>query len=204
MKMLLFSAVCLAAFASFVIAQGEETRKNEFTVWGGFSPDSNTFVRAVGRTEDARFGLIAFRYSRRFNNNDKFNLKYYADVIPAAFLSYPDLDTPSMANIVRPTRYAFGASPLGLQVNLRPRKRLQPFAGISGGMLYFNQRIPNFVGTRFNFISDIGAGIEFRLTNKRALTVGYKYAHISNASRGVENPGFDNNLFYVGYTFFSK
>ncbi|MFN3329310.1 MAG: hypothetical protein ACK419_00095 [Pyrinomonadaceae bacterium] len=33
---------------------------------------------------------------------------------------------------------------------------------------------------------------------------GYKYYHISNANRGLINPGFDNNIFFVGYRFFSK
>ena len=42
------------------------------------------------------------------------------------------------------------------------------------------------------------------LKEKRAVTVGYKYYHISNGDRGLQNPGFDNNVFYIGYTFFSK
>lgn len=208
MTKLLLSVVCLALFVSAAVAQGDELGKNEFTAWGGFSPDSNTFIKAVGRTEDARFGIIAFRYSRRFNNGDSYNLKYTADVVPAAFLNYPDVEivpgTPPVARLVRPTRYAFGAAPLGLQMNFRPRKKVQPFIGASGGMLYFSQRTPNFVGTRFAYTADIGAGLEFRLKNKKSVTVGYKYYHISNGGRGIENPGFDNNLFYIGYTFFSK
>ncbi len=71
-------------------------------------------------------------------------------------------------------------------------------------MLFFNKRTPNLVGTRFAFTADIGAGIEFRLKERRSVTVGYKYYHISNGDRGIENPGFDNNLFYIGYTFFSR
>ncbi len=104
----------------------------------------------------------------------------------------------------RPTRYAFGIAPLGIQVNFRPRKNVQPFLGASGGFLYLNQRTPNLVGTRFAFTADVGGGIEFKLRGKRAVTVGYKYYHISNGDRGLQNPGFDNNLFYIGYTFFSR
>ncbi|NOT46176.1 MAG: outer membrane beta-barrel protein, partial [Acidobacteria bacterium] len=150
----------------------------------------------------------AFRYSRRFNNSDNFNLKYTADVVPAAFLNYPDVEVvpgpPPAARLIRPTRYAFGTAPLGLQINFRPRKKLQPFIGASGGMLYFNQRTPNFVGTRFAFTADVGAGLELRLKDKKSFTVGYKYYHISNGDRGIENPGYDNNLFYIGYTFHSR
>ncbi len=208
MKTFILTAFWLLIFTSFVFAQTEETGKNEFTVWGGFSPDSNTFIKAFGRTPDARFGIVALRYARRFNNSDSINLKYTADVVPAAFLNYPDFDVtgtnPVIIQTVRPTRYAFGVAPLGLQANFRPRKNVQPFIGASGGLLYFNQRTPNFVGTRFNFTADVGAGIEFKLKEKRALTVGYKYYHISNAARGIQNPGYDNNVFYIGYTFFSR
>jgi len=60
------------------------------------------------------------------------------------------------------------------------------------------------VGTQFNFTADLGGGLEFKLKNGRTLLVGYKYYHISNGFRGIANPGYDNNLIYVGYTFFSK
>ena len=195
----------LIILAVNTFAQNDELGKNELTVWGGFSPDSTTSL--IGRTPDVRFGMIALRYSRRFNNSDSVNLKYPADIIPAAFLNYPDIEIvrnpPSLA-LVRPTKYAFGAAPLGLQVNFRPRKKVQPFISVTGGFLYFSRRTPNFGGTRFNFTADIGAGLEIRLREKRAVTVGYKYQHISNAERGIVNPGFDNNIFYFGYTFFSK
>lgn len=208
MKTFAALALLLAVSATVAFGQTEESGKNELTVWGGFSPDSNTFIKAFGRIPDARFGIVALRYSRRFNNSDAFNLKYTADLIPAAFLNYPDAEIvstiPPVIRLIRPTRYAFGVAPLGLQINFRPRKRVQPFLGASVGLLYFQKRTPNFLGTRFNFTADVGAGLEFRLKEKRALTVGYKYYHISNADRGLANPGFDNNLFYVGYTFFSK
>ncbi|HEY0428675.1 MAG TPA: acyloxyacyl hydrolase [Pyrinomonadaceae bacterium] len=211
MKFFIFSALILFLFTVSVSAQDDyETGKNELTVWGGFSPDSSTLIKGTGRTPDARFGLVAFRYARRFNTGDTVNLKYTADVIPAAFLNYPDFQitqpTPStfQINDVRPTRYAFGVSPLGIQANFRPRKKVQPFIEATGGLLYFNKRTPNYVGTRFAFTADVGGGIEFKLKEKRAFTVGYKYFHISNGNRGIENPGFDNNLIYVGYTFFSK
>jgi opacity protein-like surface antigen len=207
MKKFILVAFCLLICTCAVFAQNDSGR-NELSVWGGFSSDSNTFIKAFGRTTDARFGIVAFRYSRRFNNSDSINLKYTVDVVPAAFLNYHDVEllatVPPSFRLIRPTRYAFGVAPLGLQMNFRPRKRLQPFVGGSGGLLYFSKVTQNFVGTRFAFTADVGGGIEFKLKEKRALTIGYKYYHISNGDRGIENPGFDNNLFYVGYTFFSK
>lgn len=200
-------ALLITFFSLCVAAQDEELGKNEFTIWGGFSPDSTVLI---GKTPDARFGIAALRYSKRFNNNDTVNLKYTVDFIPLAALNYPDVEIVrtdagvSRINAVRPTRRAFGITPIGIQANFRPRKKLQPFVGASGGFLYFNKRTPNYVGTRFNFTYEAGGGLEFRMKNQRSLTAGYKYYHVSNGYRGIDNPGYDNNLFYIGYTFFTK
>jgi hypothetical protein len=201
------TAIFTASLALTVTAQTDEAGKNELSVWGGGSPDSTSFI---GKTQDARFGIIAVRYARRFNNNDTVNLRYTADFVPASVLSFPFFQAVQTgANTFRVDRirrkvYAYGIAPLGLQANFRPRKKVQPFVGASGGFLYFRESIPGFTGTRFNFTAEAGGGVDFRMRKGRAVTVGYKYYHISNGYRGVENPGFDNNLFYVGYRFLSK
>ena len=206
MKIILSGALALI-FALSAAAQTDEEGKNELSVWGGFSPDSSTVITGTGRTEDARFGLVAVRYARRFNNNDKVNLKYTLDLVPAAFLSNPDFRiVQTGANTFRIDEfrrrsYAFGIIPVGLQINFRPRKKVQPFIEGTGGFLYFNKRIPGEVGTRFTFTADVGGGAEVRLKKGRAITVGYKYLHLSNGNRGIQNPGIDNNLIYIGYTF---
>jgi Lipid A 3-O-deacylase (PagL). len=190
-------------------AQTERVPTHEVTVWSGGSFDSST-IFGIGRTEDVRFGMVAVQYARRFKNNDAVNLKYTVDFVPAAVMNYPDFRIVSAGagnpriERFRKTVYGYGVAPLGLQANFRPRKKIQPFVGASGGLLYFNKQIPNDFGTRFSFTADVGGGVEINMKNGRAVTIGYKYHHISNGNRGEINPGFDNNLFYVGYRFFSK
>lgn len=199
--------IYLVTFGTEAAAQSqEEIHKNEFGVLVGGSFDSST-IFGIGRTKDARLGIISFRYARRFETSDKFNLKYTIDAAPATLLSYRDARSVATetndfsARQSRRNAYAYGVSPLGLQINFRPRKKYQLFINSSGGFLYFNKRIPLVSGTRFNFTADLGAGVEIRLKNKNSVSIGYKYLHISNANRGFENPGFDNNVFYVGYSF---
>lgn len=205
----LLALVFLLVFVSAALAQSEEPGKNELMVWGGFAPAVRTFD-LDGRTWDSQYGMVGLRYSRRFDNAEWMNIKYTADVVPAAFLHYPDRrivqtgPNTVAVNRTKETRYAFGGSPFGLQFNFRPKKRVQPFLGLSLGMLLFNKTTPNDLGKRLNFSTEGGAGIEYRLSNKKALTFGYKFYHISNASRGIENPGYDAQLIYFGYTFFSK
>ena len=201
--LLIFGFLAISAAAQTV--EKEELGKNELTVWSGFSPDSNTEFGS-GRIKNARLGIAAVRYARRFDNGRIVNLKYAFDAIPAAVLRYPDVNlVQAAANAVqlrqaRKAVYGYGISPLGLQINFRPHKRIQPFIEGTGGLLYFNKQIPQIVGTRFAYTANAGAGVEIRLKKKRAVSIGYKYFHISNGGRGIENPGFDNNLFYVGYT----
>lgn len=40
------------------------------------------------------------------------------------------------------------------------------------------------------------------LRDKKAVSFGYKYQHLSNGYRADDNPGFDSNIFYVGFSFF--
>jgi opacity protein-like surface antigen len=203
MKHLILAAVCVLLTAGFVFAQDEEPGKNELTVWGGFAPAVRTFA-INGRTWDATLGIGAIRYSRRFNNTDWLNLKYTLD---ASFLvmNYPDkVVSGTTVTPTRETRAAIGIAPIGLQGNFRPRKKLQPFIGLALGFVPFFERTPNVTGKHLNFSTAGGGGIEYRLANKKAITVGYNFYHISNASRGIENPGYDAQLFFVGYTFLSK
>lgn len=203
MKTIAVSVAWLMLAAFVISAQDEEPGKNELSVWGGFAPAVRTFDTG-GRTWDATLGIGALRYSRRFNNNDWINLKYTLDA-SVVIMNYPDkVVTGTTVTPVRETRYGFGVAPIGVQSNFRPRKKLQPFIALSLGLLPFTETTPNVTGKKLNFSTEGGGGIEYRLKNKKAITFGYKFYHISNASRGIENPGYDAQILYLGYTFSSK
>ena len=95
-----------------------------------------------------------------------------------------------------------GLAPVGLQLNFRRRQRVQPFAQTSGGFIYFGERIPTQQGAQFNFTADFGGGVQWKTSARRAWTAGYRYHHVSNGYRADVNPGFDSNLFYVGFSIF--
>jgi opacity protein-like surface antigen len=203
MKRLLIITALAAAFCTSAAAQNTDD-KNEVSVWGGYSPQSTTVFRFAGRVPDARFGMVAFRYARKLHDGEDVKVRWTVDAIPAASLSYPDIEisgTPPTVRAVRETRYAYGITPAGVQVNFRNKKMYQPFVDISAGLLIFQHVTPNFGGTKLNFTPAIGAGLEIARSDGTAVTLGYKALHISNANRGSSNPGFQNNLFYVGYTF---
>ena len=180
---------------------------NEFSLWGGGSFHSST---VIGTTEDAKPGVLGLRYARSLTERNNFSLKYTVDAIPVMILNYPKTElafsvTSSPALFLRVTQqtvYGAGLAPIGLQLNLRPRKKIQPFISTNGGFIYFSKSIPTTEGKQFNFTAELGGGMQIFTSANKAATLGYKYHHLSNAYRGAVNPGFDSNVLYVGFSFF--
>lgn len=184
-------------------------KKNELSIRGGFAPKGLTSLRK------SNFGFAAVRYSRRIAGNDSVALKYTLDAIPAAVINYEKrraIQTAATAVAVETedeTVYGVGLTPLGLQLNFRRRNKIQPFVAGNAGLIIFSKVIPDDrsalfpdrKGTRLNFATGAGGGVEFVADSERSYTLGYQFQHISNASRGNINPGFNHNLFYFGYTF---
>lgn len=186
-------------------------KKNAFSVWGGFAPD---IPRVFGGSRRSRFGEIAFRYSRRLATAGSVAINYHADLIPFAVINYRRerilQNTPvQIVDRERETVYAAGLTPVGFQFNFRRRSKIQPFLTADAGLLIFGRKIPddrsplrpNQVGRRLNFQIAAGGGVEFLTSDARSYTVGFRFNHLSNNSTARINPGFDQNLFYFGYTF---
>src|SRR5688500_17376329 len=133
MKKIFAAAAWLMLAAASIFAQdSDEPGKHELSVWGGFAPAVRTLQPTGGRTWDAHYGIAALRYSHRWKTSSWVHIKCTADAVPFAVLNYPDtIATPTGRTPKRETRYAFGGSPFGLQANLRPNKKLQPFIGMS-------------------------------------------------------------------------
>jgi len=92
-------------------------------------------------------------------------------------------------------------SPVGMQWNFRPRHALQPFFIGHGGYMYTTRPIPLANAGSFNFTFDLGAGIELYRSRNKSVRAEYRYHHISNHETAYENPGIDNGVFQVTYSF---
>jgi len=174
--------------AGYALAKGT----NEFGLWVGGSPDS------FGNIEDRHLLLVALRYGRVFAEWESVSLEYTLDIYPAAVVFQPD-----RVRRGRSTIYGGGVAPLGFKVNFATQHRIQPFVVASIGLLYFQEDVPVPDSSRFNFSSQIGLGLQFFLAPKRAVTLGYKIDHISNAAIGQSNPGMNSHVIYTGFSFFT-
>jgi hypothetical protein len=185
--------------------EGIEKGWNEFGVWGGVSFHAPTLI---GKTPDARFGNIGLRYGRVLVASKNVAFEYTIDVIPVTVLSVKRFTlvpvSPGVFSVLqtRESVYGAGAAPIGLKLNFRRRKRVQPFAAATGGFLYFSEQVPIAGAARFNFTYDFAGGVQIVNSNRRSFTIGYKYQHISNGYRATFNPGIDAQMIYAGFSIF--
>jgi hypothetical protein len=166
---------------------------NEFGFWTGGSPTS------FGNIEDRQLFLFALRYGRVLATWDRVALEYTLDVFPAAIVFEP-----REARHGRSTIYGAGLSPLGFKVSFAPHSRIQPFVAASVGFLYFTEDVPLPHSSQFNFTPEIGLGLQLFVAPKRALTLGYKLHHISNAGTGERNPGLNSHVIYAVFPFLHR
>jgi opacity protein-like surface antigen len=168
---------------------------NEFGLWGGGSPDSFDFI---GTVEDRELLLFGLRYGRVLGAWESVSLQYTLDILPAAVVFEP-----SSVRRGSSTIYGAGLSPIGFKLNVGQENWIKPFLAASVGFLYFEKDIPVPRSSRFNFTPELGLGVQFFLAPKKALTLAYKWHHMSNANTGRSNPGMDSHVFYAGFSFFT-
>jgi hypothetical protein len=185
-------------------SEGIQKGWNEFGVWGGVSFHSPTLI---GKTPNARFANIGLRYGRVLAASETVAFSWTIDAIPVAVLSNPRFTAvPSGSGFVvtqtRKSVYAWGAAPIGLKLNFRRNRRVQPYGHATGGFLYFNEEVPLPGAARFHFTYDFSVGVQIVNSDRKAFTIGYKYQHISNGYRATFNPGVDVQMIFVGFSVF--
>jgi hypothetical protein len=187
------------------------TQGGEFSTWTSFSIGGNGHL--FGFAQNRSLYLTGIRYGWTISHWSKLggmNLRYTPEIIPAAYLRDRVINGQPVAidNFVFPAvqhdQYVYGAgvNPVGLQMNFRRGKRFQPLWDFEGGFLYFTRQVLAVDGSQFQFTMATGPGAQFFLNRHTALTVGYRYHHLSNANISDHNPGVDTNQLYFSFSLF--
>jgi hypothetical protein len=164
-----------------------ETR-HEFRLLAGYSPASPTII---GSTEGRRFAMAELSYSYACWQWPATSVSVTAGVIPAAMVRQPDHWV-----------YGFAVMPVGFFAEFARRRKVHPIAEANGGIVASTEPIPIRApdATGLNFLFNFGGGVRWRAGERSAVTVGYRFLHISNAYTTAFNPGLDNNVIYVSYS----
>lgn len=193
--------ILVSAIATLAVAQNSHPGDMGYGVNLGYSPFSTEFI---GSSEHRRLLLVNGEFNRvllapkgtalRFTPELSFALQHN----PTEYLI--DLKLKKVVDSKGGYSAGGGVSPLGLQLNFRDKRRVQPYLAGHGGMLYFSRDVPEAQSSRFNFTFSWEAGVEWRAKKGNWLRAGYRYHHLSNDSTGHFNPGMDSNVFLFGWT----
>jgi hypothetical protein len=199
------SLLTLPLYAGFCSAPSGELR-HQFDFFAGYSPASPTFI---GTETGRRFVAAGFSYQYRCWIWKPLSISYSATAIPAAILLQPSEtlynSEPPFGRASPPHAvYGFAVAPLGFTFDFWRERRVHPFFETIEGLIASTEPIPENQpdATGLNFLFDFGAGVRWNTSPRRAVTLGYRFLHISNANTTSFNPGVDNSVFYIGYSFF--
>ena len=123
---------------------------------------------------------------------------YYTDHVVGYAISRRGERVSVLEQTGRGPVYGFGASPLGAEV-LGPKLRaVRPYFAAAGGFLWFTRNSPEPEARRLIATFEVGAGLRVGRGERRAILLGWKFHHLSNAWTAPYNPGLDGNVVYVG------
>ncbi|MGH9823098.1 MAG: acyloxyacyl hydrolase [Blastocatellia bacterium] len=177
-------------------------KKNEFEFWAG---SSLGLPSALGASHDRSFPiLIGLRYGRILLSSRVAALEYTLDVVPVAVVSEPKDASTGLSGSPGGRLHVYGAGivPVGFKLILRPDKRVKPYVAVSSGPFYFTRQVPVVNSAQFNFFSAADVGLQIFASPRRAISIGYKIGHLSNAGAGHLNPGFNSSSIYFGFSVF--
>jgi len=208
-----------AALSSQSTADVPAISSRSVEVWGGLAHDSQQ-LGILGETPFMSYGQLAVRFTRRVGaqHADAAHWEYGFELVPFAKMSKPLVslrgtgfpcpprqlctrtpDTDDYGSIFlagAPT--GFGGSPIVLTRRFAPSRRFAPFTSVTGGALWFTERVPTTQAARFNFTASYELGVRLGSTDSPGITVAYRFHHLSNAGTAGENPGVASHLITVG------
>ena len=76
-----------------------------------------------------------------------------------------------------------------------------PYVFAGGGILYVDLGLPS-MGSRLNFSYQGGTGLQYFISKDTALSLEYRYHHISNAGTATPNEPLNSSKFLLGISFF--
>ena len=180
---------------------------NEFGFWIGFAPTATTVFGGLtdAEADDRKLFLGAFRYGRTLAATDSLALQYTLDAIPIALAGGNITAVTTVGNVTtftRKTTYGGGLTPLGLQLDFMNTSKVHPFVHVNGGGLVFSDPVPLPDSGSFAFIGEAGGGVRIFTSERRAVTLGVRFHHISNGDRSGSNRGLNAFAIYGGFSIF--
>lgn len=132
-------------------------------------------------------------------------MQYTFDGIPIAIASGVIVSRTTVGGVTtfqRETAYGAGITPAALQLDFANGSKVHPFIHVNGGFLGFNKSMPIEDSGKFAFVGEAGGGIRIFTSDRRNVTLGVRFHHISNGDRTGANRGLNQFIIYAGFSIF--
>jgi lipid A 3-O-deacylase len=151
----------------------------------------------LGKSDNTQFFYAGGRAGRvltsdHFSGIFRGNFEWAVEVMPI-YVVFP------------PNSAVYGGSikPAIWKWNFTSGKKIVPYFAPEGGVVFSRSNIPPGVTSQINFTPGAAFGAHVFVKPKRALLFEVEFGHLSSASLGPHNPGYNATLtFTVGYTWF--
>lgn len=108
---------------------------------------------------------------------------------------------PFLNTILRPNENVEAGNNFILKYSHPLTQRFSVYCEGGLGLLYTTQHTYE-QGTQFNFSQHLGAGFSYLFSENKAINLGYRYRHFSNAEIEEPNAGIDMDFFLIGISVF--
>lgn len=123
------------------------------------------------------------------------NFEWSADALPVYLFFTPP----------NGTIYGGSLKPVIWQWNFTSGEKFAPYVAAAGGIVFTTHNVPPGDTSWVNFTPQFVVGTRVFTQNRHAFFVEGSIAHLSSASLGSHNPGYNISLlFTVGYSWFKK
>jgi lipid A 3-O-deacylase len=152
----------------------------------------------LGKSDGTQFFYAGGRVGRVFTGDHlpgllKGNFEWAVDIMPL----YPVL-TPGGGGI-----YGGSFKPVIWQWNFTSFKKFAPYVAAAGGIVFTKSNVPPGDTSQVNFTPQLVVGSHYFYQHRRALFFEGSLGHLSSASLGNHNPGYNVTfLFTVGLSWF--
>lgn len=183
----------------------------EYGVEFGFAPQVATWMSGPKYydTSDRQHLLGSVRWGKILGTRAFVTYSWAIEIQPINIALGNEVDNPRYlaGSVGEPRRnyeatYGVGINPASFRFMFFPQYRLRPMLGAGFGIVRHLKRVPTVEGTKFNFQADFQIGGQYMLKENKALNFGYRYYHLSNLYLFNFNPGYNVNMFFVGYSVF--
>jgi len=151
----------------------------------------------LGKSDNTQFFYAGGRAGRvltsdHFSGIVRGNFEWAVDVMPI-YVVFP------------PESAVYGGSikPAIWKWNFTSGKKIVPYFAAEGGVVFSRHNIPPGDTSQINFTPGAAFGAHVFVKPKRALLLEVEFGHLSSASLGPHNPGYNGTFtFTVGYGWF--